>query len=66
MSGTITLDAVELSEAVLGAVLDNSMTLRDITADTDLGVPDGAVWLVRNLYISTGTIYISGEVVVCG
>ena len=66
MSGTITLDAVELSEAVLGAVLDNSMTLRDITADIDLGVPDGVVWLVRNLYISTGTIYISGEVVVCG
>jgi hypothetical protein len=66
MSGTITLDAVELSEAVLGAVLDNSMNLRDIEADIDLGVPDGAVWLVRNLYISTGTIYISGEVVVCG
>jgi len=66
MSGTITLDAVKLSEAVLGAVLDNSMTLRDIDLEADTGVPDGVVWLVRNLYISTGTIYIFGEVVVCG
>jgi len=56
MSGTITLDAVKLSEAVLGAVLDNSMTLRDIDLEADTGVPDGVVWLVRNLYISTGTI----------
>jgi len=33
MSGTITLDAMELSEAVLGAVFDNSMTLRNIEAE---------------------------------
>jgi len=38
----------------------------DKEIDVDFGIPDGVVWLVKNLYISTGTIYISGEVVVCG
>jgi len=66
MSGTIILDAVKLSEAVLGATTENLLRLSDIEINTDFGVPDGVVWLVRNLYISTGTIYISGEVVVCG
>jgi hypothetical protein len=66
MSGTITINAIELAEAVLGAVAENSLRLRDIDVNVDFGVPDGVVWLVRNLYISTGTIYISGEVVVCG
>jgi len=66
MSGTIILDAVKLSEVVLGAVPESLLRLSDIEINTDFGVPDGVVWLVRNLYISTGTIYISGEVVVCG
>ena len=66
MSGTIILDAVKLSEVVLGAVPENLLKLSDIEISTDFGVPGGVEWLVRNLYISTGTIYISGEVVVCG
>jgi len=66
VSGTITLDAVELAEAVLGAVAENSLRLRDAEVKVDFGVPDGAVWLVRNLYVSDGTLYVAGEVVVCG
>ena len=66
MSGTITLYADKLAEAILGAVVDDPLKLRDAEVKVDFGVPDSAVWLVRNLYVSDGTLYVAGEVVVCG
>jgi hypothetical protein len=66
MSGTIVLDQWELAQAVLGSITDNSLKLRDIVIDVNYGVPGCMVWLVSNLYITTGTLYVDGEVVVCG
>jgi hypothetical protein len=38
----------------------------DVTVDTLYAVPEGTVWLVRNIYVSDGTLYVDGEVKVCG
>jgi hypothetical protein len=51
---------------LLKALKYSDLRCYDEEIDVDSGIPDDVVWLVKNLYISTGTIYISGEVVVCG
>jgi len=38
----------------------------DVTVDTLYAVPEGALWYVRNLYVSDGELYADGEVKVCG
>lgn len=38
----------------------------DVTIDDVFAVPTGRVWYVKSLYITTGSLYVDGEVKVIG
>jgi hypothetical protein len=38
----------------------------DITIDDTFAVPSGQTWYVKNIYITTGNLYLDGEVKIIG